>query len=86
MPLQDLIQRPVIQKLSHVSKHTTQNLHTTQYILHSSEQLACLSNSQFTKHSKTLPFCINFRQVLAIMNTILHPGIEILNPLVLYRW
>jgi len=49
---------------------------------------ACLSasNSQFTTNSKTLSFCINFREVLAIMHIILHPGIEILNPLVLYRW
>jgi len=54
MLLHYLIHRPVIQKLSHVLKHTTQNLHTTQYVLHSSEQLACLcltANSQSTvKH------------------------------------
>jgi len=86
MHLQDLFHRPVTEKPFHVLPHTTQTLHTTRYILRSSEQLARVSNSQLTKHSKTLSFCINFRQVLAIMHIILHPGIEILNPLVLYRW
>jgi hypothetical protein len=44
-----------------------------------------VSKNHFTKHSKTLSFYIYFRQVLAILHIILHPGIEILNPPVLYR-